>query len=106
MSETNTAPSESKSMSDACWRALVQHQQAVDQARAVAKLLRDQFAAMVQGHDGPDDDDVMSALQIIVDRLGTCGSMTDCVALERDGREIIARRDLATSMEVARGNPQ
>jgi hypothetical protein len=85
-------------MNNAVHAALAERQEAVDQAHAVAELLLARFNAMIQGADGPDDGQVMSALQVIVDRLRTCDCLADAVKLENDGRKI-----LSVGQEVANG---
>jgi hypothetical protein len=79
-------PDYTASISNAVQASLAERQKSVDQARAVAVLLLDGFNAMTGGEDGPEDHHVIAALQVIVDRLGTCYDLTDSVSLENGGR--------------------
>ena len=89
MLDQPTQPDYSKSISEPVRRALAKRQDAIDQAAAIAKLLLDRFSAMVQGRDGPSDEDVMASLEVVVEKLDECNFLTDAVALTHAGNALM-----------------
>jgi hypothetical protein len=82
-------PDYSKSMSEPVRRALHVHQDAVDQALAIASLLLARFDDAIQGGDAPEATEVVPALQVIVDRLQSVSALEDAVQLTRSGAAIM-----------------
>jgi hypothetical protein len=89
-------PDYSASMSQAVGAALASRRDSLDHAHSIAALLLSRFNAMPHGDEGPDDDDVIAALEVIVEKLqrGREG-LTDSVRLENDGLALLRQREVA-----------